>query len=280
LVGVSGLAVSFFNIKESNTEIISPERHATWSWRGYTTFDFARQKVSAPIVISEISHIGVCTPVLFKETQNGFWPESILTLRKNGGGVVRNDGSWLAPYIPASLRIYPFSCQIDDRGFTKICINASSSLVSICPEFSPLFDELGEPTVEYKKVIKFAVGYAHQQKLTKIATEAINRENLFCPARTFPSFNHPLFENYFVVDRARLNALTTTKVDALFRCRALELAQAHLTSLSATMHLRVLSNNYATAAGSVSSPADPVSGFLDAMSKEYKNRSIDSLELP
>jgi hypothetical protein len=72
-------------------------------------YRFAAEALTAPLVTSEFFDVAVEYPILFAGNSDAeLAPLALLGLRAGENLFVGADGQWQAPYIPASIRAYPF----------------------------------------------------------------------------------------------------------------------------------------------------------------------------
>lgn len=70
-------------------------------------YDFAKAETLAPIVFDEMADIAREYPIIFPQNESGL-PCALLGLETDQNAYVADDGRWLANYIPAHIRRYPF----------------------------------------------------------------------------------------------------------------------------------------------------------------------------
>lgn len=71
-------------------------------------YSFAKAETMVPIVYDEMSEIAREYPIIFPSNNSGL-PCALLGLETGKNAYVADDGRWLATYIPAHVRRYPFT---------------------------------------------------------------------------------------------------------------------------------------------------------------------------
>lgn len=87
---------------------LSRELHAKKRVKPLTTFDFARNMAVVRILSGEAPQVALNFPIVFINENNTFAPFALLGLGKEENLFVSDQGQWLASYIPAILRRFPF----------------------------------------------------------------------------------------------------------------------------------------------------------------------------
>ena len=91
-----------------NITPINKQRHAGWSIVGSDSFAFARGIHSAPLTAVEFPNAAREFSVVFARGKEGLMPIAVMGVRAGENLFVGADGKWLAEYIPAFVRRYPF----------------------------------------------------------------------------------------------------------------------------------------------------------------------------
>jgi hypothetical protein len=82
--------------------------HASKGWRRFDSYSFASVVSRAPIATPEIASIVLSYPVAFESTVRGTQLVAVLDLHTKRNLFVNGDGRWLARYVPAYFRSFPF----------------------------------------------------------------------------------------------------------------------------------------------------------------------------
>lgn len=98
----------------SNYIALSPKQHQSYGWQPYSNYYHAATQAVAPITMGELNQIITCMPMAFipRQTQDNasrFELVALQSLKPGHNVYVDQTGIWLAPYIPAQYRSYPFA---------------------------------------------------------------------------------------------------------------------------------------------------------------------------
>ena len=150
-----------------------------------------------------------------------------------------DDGRWLARYIPAVLRMYPFAIgRIDEKSFA-ICVDTDWSGVSQA-EGEPLFTPEGEPTELTQNVQKQLEQTEAEIQRTRLVGQRLIELDLLREMRfdaTLPDGQTVTVDGFLTVDEDKLKALPDATLVELQRNGLLGLVHAHLISLGNMRHL-------------------------------------------
>lgn len=204
-------------------------------------YRFAAQQMLTPITAGEAATIAREYVIAFP-LQDSAPPSALLGVREGVNAFVRPSGHWVARYVPAHVRRYPFmlaespapqSNGADERQFTLMIVADAPHLSESKGE--PLFTPDGEPAPVLLKVREVLTNLQrdHQrtlQLLTQIqAAELLIEQELTVRTRAGATF---ALKGLRVVDTARFAALSADTLHDLHRSGALTLIHAHLLSLS------------------------------------------------
>lgn len=148
-----------------NYEAISKEFHFNKRWKLTNNFKFTAQDALCPLVMQELPKIALYMPIAFSKAGDHFEVFAVLGLTNGSNYLVDDDGRWLAGYIPAAYRSYPFTLAATDENKEVLCIDVESGQLSET-EGNSFFDEDGEPTAKIKETLDFLTSVATNRKLT------------------------------------------------------------------------------------------------------------------
>lgn len=86
---------------------LKPAEHKQMRLLPINQYDFARAELVAPFVIDEVVNIAHEYPIIFPAGSK--LPVALMGVEKNSNAYIAANGSWLADYIPAHIRHYPFN---------------------------------------------------------------------------------------------------------------------------------------------------------------------------
>ncbi|GAB3119240.1 SapC family protein [Novispirillum itersonii] len=116
-------------------------------------FSFAKNSTTAPIAFSEMVNAARIYPIVFPLAS--YAPQVLLSLDHGTNLFVAEDGKWLADYIPAHFRRWPFMLQgRNENGEASVLFEVSAPTLKE-GEGTPLFEPDGEPSAALKTIIEF-----------------------------------------------------------------------------------------------------------------------------
>jgi hypothetical protein len=206
-----------------------------------TEFKFAGELNSVVIVGQEFLEAAKFYPLAFTKAQNEeIIPVAILGLRKKENLFVDAAGAWReGAYIPAFFRRYPFilASNVGQDGSFAVCVDSSFEGFGAKKkkEGIVLFDEKGEQTEEFKRVIEFLRRYQLQHENTREFVRVLKDYALFKDVSaniTLPAGEKLGFTGLMMVDEPKMLQLEDDKILHLVRTGYLPWVYAHLYSLS------------------------------------------------
>ncbi|MGY6704512.1 SapC family protein [Roseinatronobacter sp.] len=219
---------------------LSRERHATRRWRKPAEYGFARARRLVPLVLAEIDLAAAAMPLVFAQGADNDLPQPVAVLRLTAetSAYVSDDGRWLAPYIPALLRVYPFSArpapQDDATGPPRmeLLIDEGSGLISDDANDARFFDPYGAPSKALDAVIGFFRHYETSATATRTAMQALTQARTPDGASLFTPLRHgdTVQQGLLALDRAAFDALGDDSFLHLRAAGAIPLAMAHFIS--------------------------------------------------
>lgn len=215
-----------------NFQAVSRERHAGKRWQRYTSYQFAAGDAVAALVLQELPRACMSLPVGFVKVAEGFVPVAVQGLHAGKNLFVAPDGRWLASYVPAAYRGYPFNLANNQEGQQVLCINEDSGLVSDT-DGEPFFDDAGEPSKAVKDVLNFLTQVFGNRQSTQNVCAALHQQNLIqpWPIKLQSDAGEQTVDGLFRIDEAALNQLSAEGLDALRQAGALPVAYCQLLSM-------------------------------------------------
>lgn len=185
-------------------------------------------------------------PIVFaRGADERFFPALLLGLEENKNLFVDEQGKWLAEYIPAYVRRYPFILATpegagQDNGESKdatftVCIDEDFPGFNQGRAGKPLFDAQGMQTELLDQAMDFLRDYQSQVQLTAGFCHNLAGHGLFEPMQAnveLASGAKHVLGGFFGVNRDRLKALRPEQLAELLKSDEMELIFAHLSSLS------------------------------------------------
>ncbi len=203
-----------------------------------TNYAFAKGLNSVVVVGQEFLEAAKFYPVVFTKTKDeDIIPVALLGLRNKENLFVDDDGNWKeGAYVPAFFRRYPFilASNVGQDGSFAVCVDSSYEGFGK-KEGMSLFDDKGEQTNEFKRVIEFLKNYQAQNQATEEMIKMLKELELFRDVSaniTLPKGEKLGFAGLMMVDEAKMLALEDEKALEIFRKGYLSWIYAHLYSLS------------------------------------------------
>ena len=177
-------------------------------------------------------------PIVFtKGSDEKLFPVALLGLQQDQNLFVDKKGQWVADYIPAYVRRYPFILATPDannKNFT-VCIDESFPGFNTAKEGKPLFNEKGEQLDLLKQAIDFLQDYQNHVQLTTLFCENLSKLDILEPMQANierVSGDKLSLGGFMGINREKLKALKPTQLTELVKTDQMELIFAHLASLS------------------------------------------------
>ncbi|MCC5961183.1 MAG: SapC family protein [Rhodobacteraceae bacterium] len=219
---------------------LSRDRHATRRWRKPAEYGFARARRVVPLVLAEIDSAASGMPLVFAQGVDGALPHPVALLRLHAdtSAYVTEDGRWLAPYIPAILRVYPFSARptaqsdSDTPARMELLFDEGSGLLTDDTRDARFFDPYGAPSKALDAVIAFFRQYETSATDTQTAMQALSQARTPDGAGLLTPLRHrdTVLSGLLALDRKAFDALDDASFLQLRAAGAIPLAMAHFVS--------------------------------------------------
>jgi len=164
-----------------NTVPVSRERHGALRWRPPHNFSFAARRAVIPLVGGELAAAALALPIAFVRQQERFVPAAVVALERDQNLFVAEDGRWLARYVPAELRTYPFTMLRAEDGRQVLCVHEDDTCLTDSPDATPLFAEEGAPSKALSQVLEFLSAAERSRAATAIACAALETHGVIAP---------------------------------------------------------------------------------------------------
>ena len=216
---------------------LNKETHGDWSVEAVSNYKHTSETNSLYIAAIEFIKAANEYPIVFgMGTDESVFPVVILGLRKNENLYINKKGEWLANYIPAYVRRYPFILATDENMSDKftVCIDQD------CPGFSKkgkgtkLFDKDGNESELLKNSVEFLKEYQNHIQLTTMFCKNIKELGLLEPMKAdvkLADGEEISLGGFMGINREKLKALDSETVENLVKTDQMELIYAHLISL-------------------------------------------------
>jgi hypothetical protein len=214
-------------------------------WRQPENLGFSEDWQYVPLVLSEIEHFIPIAPVAFVQhshPEQGEYFElvGLLSPLPRRNLYLRQDKTWVAGYVPAWIRMYPFRpLQPKGRsGEYVMCLEQAS----ICDQNTPgslLFTADGQASDELQRVVKFMGDYVRERAVTDAAVKCLHRHDLIEPwpiELRQTDGKTQTTQGLFHINGKKLATLEGDALAELCRCGGLHIAYAQLLSKQRSMH--------------------------------------------
>ncbi|HIM09147.1 MAG: SapC family protein [Gammaproteobacteria bacterium] len=200
-------------------------------------YQHTKETNSIYIAAIEFLQISKEYPIVFAKGPDGkVFPAALLGLQANKNLFVDDTGKWLAEYIPAYVRRYPFILAMPDEKeatFT-VCIDEGYPGFNTAKEGKPLFDKKGEQLDVLKQAVDFLQDYQTHVHLTTLFCENLSKLNILEPMQAnveLADGDKISLGGFLGVNREKLKALKPAQLTELIKSDHMELIFAHLGSL-------------------------------------------------
>jgi hypothetical protein len=198
-------------------------------------YEFSRGVNSVPIVAAEFPQAAAEYAIVFAGNADEIMPAVILGAREKENLYLSEEGGWLAKYVPAFLRRYPFvfSVREEPKTFT-LCVDEAFPGLNYLGRGQALFTPEGKPTPYVQSVLNFLQEYVAQAERTKAFCKKLADLKLLEPMQaqfTLGSGEKASLRGFLAVDRNKLKALGGDALAELAKTDELELLYLHLHSM-------------------------------------------------
>lgn len=223
---------------------LARDQHQNLLFAQANGYAFASSLMVSPVMLGEAALVARDIPVLFSRTDA--MPMALLGLKPNQNAYVemkgKNPGKWLARYVPAHIRRYPFmlaeqwagAADADGkRMFTVMADLAAPHFAD--PKGARLFDDQSQPTAVLADIqtvlMDLQRAHVRTQRCVQQLVDAELLVERVLKAQTGSGQQFAL-EGMKVIDTQRLKQLPPEQLAELQRSGVLGLIHAHLMSLN------------------------------------------------
>ncbi|MBV8667291.1 MAG: SapC family protein [Burkholderiaceae bacterium] len=216
-------------------------------------FSYVTSTIAVPLAPIEFPQAVAEFPIVFALSEDGpGMPIALMGLRENENLLVDESGKWLADYIPAFVRRYPFVLNIDpNNGAPMVLIDEAFDGINET-EGEPLFAEDGTESPMLQSTLAFLGDFRQQSEHANQFMLTLKKHDLLVPQMlTFGEGgeNSVKLEGFYIVDEKRLLALGDAALLELTRNGDLGRIYTHLLSLNnANRLIRRMANKAPAAA--------------------------------
>lgn len=219
---------------------LNKTEHLYAGWQKSESMAFAAKDMVVPILIEELPHLLPTMPLAFinHTTQDGksqFTLVALLSIQPGTNLFLHPLGRWLAGYVPALYRGYPFRLLPDQEGKHVVCFDIDSQLLreDPMPGDQVFFTSDGELAESTKNVTTFLELCEKNRTVTQSVVNVLAEKNVIVEwalnIRNSQGEQQPL-KGLYKVDEDKLRNLSANDLQALMKSGGLPLAYAQLLS--------------------------------------------------
>ncbi len=200
-------------------------------------YNYAKNTNSTYIANIEFLKASKEYPIVFTADKNNMvYPVVLLGFEKDQNLFVDKKGKWLANYIPAYVRRYPFILASSDAsgGNYTICIDDKFPGFNFDKKGQKLFGRNGAHSEQLKQSIEFLREYNNHVQVTTKFCANLKELKILEPMKLSIKMTDGKglsMAGFMGVNRSKLKSLPANKVTDLFKTDQLELIYLHLASL-------------------------------------------------
>lgn len=242
---------------------LSPTTHAHHNHHPRTGFAFAKTDPIVPVLFVEL-------PKLIPHYVLGFVKDAdsyqlvALTGTSQKNLYVDQNNKWLADYVPAALRGYPFQLAKQEDGRGVLCVAERQ----LCDKSQgePLFDSEGDLTDTLIQTRDFLLQREHNRLVTVASIERLQHAGVIQPwalsIEQGEGLQAAVINGFYAIDENALNALDAETYHSL-KGAPMALAYGQLYTMSQTNQLTLRAQYHAQHSVDTSIPADASDFFKD-----------------
>ncbi len=235
---------------------VSAARHADACVELGTGYAFAANTRAVPIMAVEFLLAAAEYAIVFTAVGDDILPAAVLGVRDDQNLYLGADKKWLAQYVPAFIRRYPFVFSAHaGRDTLALCVDEASAGFNRQGKGQALFDSDGKPSAYTQRVLKFLQDYEVHFRRTQLFCKHLKELGVLEPTtvRVGTGSEKLALGGFFIVDRKKLREVPALKLAELIKTDELELLYLHLYSVRNFNTVR----DRLASAGQASSTAEP-----------------------
>ena len=222
-----------------NTTGLKADEHQDLKVFESNDYSYAKGELMVPIVFSEMADVAREYPIIFP-ANNTQLPYALMGLEPNQNAYVRDDGQWMATYIPAHIRRYPFALveiapeEGQKQGEVRFAITVDMDAPHLKnPNGHPVFDAQGSMTPHMQERVKLLESMQKALATTKRMVSELEASDLLVERviKIQRKGQEPYqMTGLRVVDETKLNQMDGSAFLALRDKGVLPLIYSHLLS--------------------------------------------------
>jgi hypothetical protein len=157
---------------------LNRQRHQQQRWRARQDFRHSSGQSLVPILLGELGQLMGDYALAFTDQDGGYAAVAVLGLGQAEHFFLGPNGQWLADYVPARLRTYPFQLLAAGEGKHVLCIHEAH--FSDDPADDVLFDDDGM-SASVQEQLSFLQHVEQQNQVTQRASDQLAKRELIEP---------------------------------------------------------------------------------------------------
>ena len=213
--------------------VLDKEAHKNLKISPLEDLKFAKGLAFVPLLANEVAQVATMFPVVFTADEK----PSLIALTSLGGEnlAINAEGKYIAQYVPAFLRKYPFALAAKEPNSSEkvILIDEEASVLSKS-KGKQLFTKDGSESETLKNAINFLTEFEKQAQLTQAVVAEIAESGILEPREISigeGDEKRVLVNGFLVVNKEKLNQLDDAKLASWVRKGIISFIDAHLNSL-------------------------------------------------
>lgn len=217
----------------TNIQPVSRPRHTHLRWKRVSNYRFASATAVVPLAAAEVSHAALALPLAFVEREGHWALAAVMGFLPGQNLYVDADGKWLAAYVPAAFRGFPFLIGTQAGGEATLCVDEGSGLVVEGAEGETFFTGSGELSPPLAQVLNFLSETTQSEAILIQACDVLNGAGVIepWPITVESEQGSQQVVGLYRINEATLNGLDDATHVQLRRNGVLGLAYAQLLSI-------------------------------------------------
>jgi len=209
---------------------VTPERHGAKRWLRVRAYGFARPPAVVPVVAAEMTKLAAAMPTGILTAGDSLTPVAVLSPDGGRNAFVGPDEGWLADYVPAAFRAYPFRLAVGPNGAPVLCVDEDSGLVTDGPDGEAFFEEEGRPSKALRDIVRFLRAIEEDRRGTLEVAGLLQQYGLLSRVGSETS-GGAQYKNLLQINQDALRSLTHDQFVELQRLNGLAFAYCQVISM-------------------------------------------------
>ena len=227
-----------------NVVPLNKEKHSKLFLAPIKDFKHTKDTNSVYIAAIEFPKAAKEYPIVFaKGAGDEIFPVVLLGLKDQDNLFLDKKGEWLANYIPAYVRRYPFilasSVNQENKEFA-VCIDKGYEGFNTKKKGTQLFDDDGKESELLQNALKFLKEYQNHIRFTRAFCKNLDELGLLEPMQAKAEFKDGktmALRGFMGISRDKLKALDPARLAEMVKQNYMDLVYAHLNSLDNIQNL-------------------------------------------